>query len=249
MNLSRGRRHNSQWWQYAPVQIFVVMTIVAATMLAAGFYLGQSAAYSGMGLDPEVYHRMHEELPALRDQQTLLEGQLQIQTTRHEVDRAALELVRRQMANQDEQIAELQESLRFYRGLMSPDAVHQGLALRVPELVAQGSQPGRIGYRFVVQQVARRHELARGILQVEIYGSREGEQVAIALSDVAENVEAAGIPLRFRYFQSVEGEMLLPENFEPRGINMTASFSKPKKTQVSQQFEWQLQQGFTDVGK
>ena len=114
-----------------------VLTAVAVTgiLLAAGFYLGQRAAYSGMGINPEVYRELERAAPEATRQLQALEVKLDISDSRNEVDRAALELVRQEIATHDEQIFQLEESLTFYQSLMSPGDLAKGLVLRPIELM------------------------------------------------------------------------------------------------------------------
>ena len=63
-----------------------------------------------------------------------LERELEVSRTRREVDRAALEMVRKEIAAEQEQTLALEESLRFYQGLMAPEDIARGLVLRPIEL-------------------------------------------------------------------------------------------------------------------
>ncbi len=48
---------------------------------------------------------------------------------------------------------------------------------------------------------------------------------------------------------SGEGELELPEGFQPGSVNLVATASSPRKAEVRVQFPWQLQERFTHVGK
>lgn len=222
--------------------------LVLAMVLLAGFYLGHRAAYSGMGLDADTYRAMEQQLPQLESEIRRLEGELEVQLTRHEVDRQSLEMVRQEIASQKEQLATLEEGLRFYRSLMSPGEIAQGLSLRPLELVAL-DEPGHFAFRIVAQQEARKHNLLKGELSAEVVGVRDGEQVSYPMADLSDDVDGLDVPLRFRYFQSVEGELELPEGFEPKTVNLVARASSPRKAEVRAQFPWQIQERFTHVGK
>jgi hypothetical protein len=80
--------------------LVVVCTLAAALALAAGFYLGQRAALSGMGLDPARYRAMQQQLPAAREQVAALQAELDVRLTRHEVDKQALQMLRGDLAAQ-----------------------------------------------------------------------------------------------------------------------------------------------------
>ena len=226
----------------------IVVALLAALILALGFYLGQLAAYSGIGIDPAEYRQLRAEQPKAEAREQSLLAELAQLESRNTVDRAALELLRGDLAQQQSEIADLEEGLRFYRGLMAPGELAQGLSVREPELVAiDGSS--RVSFRIVAQQEARKHETLRGSLYVELLGLRDGEEVSYSLADLSDDVEKAVLPLRFRYFQATEGVLTLPEGFEPRFITINASATAPRKAEVREQFQWQLKEKFTHVGK
>ena len=223
-------------------------TLLLAVVLLAGFYLGQRAAYSGMGLDPQIYRAMQQDLVESEAVMAQLRAELDVQQARHEMDQQALELVRREIAAQKEQIAAQEEGLRFYKSLMAPGEIAQGLSLRPPELVAL-EEPGQFAFRIVAQQEARKHSLLKGDLSAVLNGELADQEVSYSLAALSDDLEPGKVPLRFRYFQSIEGELRLPEGFEPRSVDLVATATAPRKMEVREQFPWQLQEKFTHVGK
>lgn len=219
-----------------------------ALVLGLGVYLGLRGAYRSLGIDPGEYRQMRVALPEARARVAELERELDASRTRHEVDRAALEMLRQDLARQRQQIADLDEGLRFYRSLMAPGEIAQGVSLRGVELVAR-EPAGRFGYRLVVQQEARKHETVRGELRVSLQGELDGQPASFALSRLADDVEGATIDLRFRYFQAVEGELQLPEGFAPAAVEVVAELSSPRTLSLSERYPWLLQEKFTHVGK
>jgi hypothetical protein len=246
-----AHRHRSQSISYrrqrrrTTVLALVLFSVVVG---AAGFYLGQRSALSVMSIDPEVYHSMQLELPAARQELRGLRGDLQVQRTRHEVNRGALDMLRQDMAAHKVRTADLEEELLFYKSLIAPTDVASGLSVREPELVAH-AQAGKFSYRIVVQQEARKHELLKGKLEVEVFGVLGEEQVSYPLAQLSDDLDDAAMLLKFRYFQSLEGALSLPDGFQPEGLSVVASVSKPRKTEVREQFPWRLQERFTHVGK
>ena len=245
--LSRPHLSATDARRYRRVQV-VVATLLLAVVLLAGFYLGQRAAYSGMGLDPQVYRAMQEDLVESEAVMAQLRAELDVQQARHEMDQQALELVRREIAAQKEQIAAQEEGLRFYKSLMAPGEIAQGLSLRPPELVAL-EEPGQFAFRIVAQQEARKHSLLKGDLSAVLNGELADQEVSYSLAELSDDLEPGKVPLRFRYFQSIEGELRLPEGFEPRSVDLVATATAPRKMEVREQFPWQLQEKFTHVGK
>lgn len=229
-------------------RVLVAGVLLASLAGAAGFHLGQRALSGGADIEPAVVESLQSEVVAARQEVRSLQGSLDLERTRHEINRRALEMVRSEIASQKEQIADLEEGLRFYRELMAPGEVAAGLTLRTMEIVP-GEQPGRFAYRILVQQEARKHSLLEGELHVEVFGSLLNQELSYSLAELSDDVDRDAIALRFRYFQAIEGELTLPEGFEPIGIRLVASVSKPQKTEVREQFNWEAQEKFTHVGK
>ena len=165
------------------------------------------------------------------------------------MDRRALELVRKEMSAQKDQIVGLEEGLGFYRSLITPGEVTRtALVLRDVELVA-GDGPRNFLYQIVVQQESRKHELLKGRMSVVVFGTQGGERLEYSLVELGEDIEDEVFQLRFRYFQSIEGEINLPHGFEPQGLTVVASSRTPHRLEVREEFPWQLQERFTHVGK
>ncbi len=236
--------HVSRWLKDRRPIVILVITLVLALFLEAGFYLGQHAAYSGMGAKPKSYKAMQQELISVQNALRSRDDELAIQRTRHEVDRQALELVRKEMAGQNEELAGLQEGLAFYRSLMSPGEIAPGLSLRSFELTA-GDQPRQYAYRMVLQQEARKHDQLKGTLTAIVSGMADGKPVEYALGDISEDFDPG---LQFRYFQSIQGSLILPGGFEPGTVRIRARTVKPNAFDVSQEYPWRLKERFTHVG-
>jgi hypothetical protein len=237
----------------APGELLPWRFLVAGVLLvslagAAGFHLAQRELSGGLDAEPGVVESLQAEVVAARQEVRSLQGSLDLERTRHEINRRALEMVRSEIASQKEQIADLEEGLRFYRELMAPGDVAAGLSLRAIEIVS-GEQPGRFAYRILVQQEARKHALLKGELRVEVFGLQREREVSYSLADLSDDVDQDAIALQFRYFQAVEGELTLPEGFEPLGVSLVARASKPEKSEVREQFNWEVKERFTHVGR
>lgn len=228
--------------------VIIVAVLVLALVLEAGFYLGQHMAYNGMTVKPKAYREMQAELIAAQSALRSRDADLAIQATRQEVDRRALELVRQELASQREEIAGLVEALGFYRSLMSSGGVTQGLSLRGIELTA-GQQPRHYEYRIIVQQEARKHAQLEGTLTAAVTGMTRGEPAEYSITDLSSDFKGEAFALDFKYFQSIEGSLVLPEGFDPTGVVVHAKTAAPHAYEVREDYPWQLEERFTHVGK
>ena len=217
--------------------LLAVLAIVF--LLGLGYSLGQRGSPSELSQPaaPDVA----EELTALRDN-------FEAQRVQHQLDIATLEIVRKEIAVQQDQISRLEEGLQFYKSLMAPEEITQGLSLRKLELLAT-DEADRFVFRLVAQQEALKHTLLKGSLSVELFGDWDGDEVSYPLAKLSDDFEASTVALRFRYFQAIEGELKVPPGFEPRSFRVIAKARSPHSVEIREEFPWQVQERFTYVGK
>ncbi len=226
--------------------VLALASIVALTLLT-GMYLGRQAAYRSMKNLPQSKATLQAQLSTVRSALKVAQGDLQMQRTRHEVDSRALELLRREMAAENERTADLEEGLRFYRSMVVSEDMESGLSLRKPELVP-GKSAGSLAYRIFIQQKEREYEMVEGTLSVEVFGLKGHAEASYPLAALSQDFDQRAATLHFRYFQAIEGELALPTGFEPKGMTVVARASKPRETEVREQFPWELQERFINVG-
>jgi Family of unknown function (DUF6776) len=233
---------------YIGPKLLLALVLIFALTLLFGIYAGRQLAYNQIKVDPATAKSMLTEMSALREALRVTRGDLEVQRTLHEVDKRALELLRSEMAAEKERSANLEEGLSFYRSMVASEDPGTGLSLRKPEIVPAGT-PERFSYRFFVQQREREYEIVEGSLSVDVTGIQDEKEVRYPLSALSTGFNEKGATLHFRYFQAIEGEMVLPQGFEPKDIVLVARASKPRKSKVKKQFPWELQERFINVGK
>ena len=77
-----------------------------------------------------------------------------------------------------------------------------------------------------------------GVVAVNVIGLKNEEKEVIALRDLSDEIEDLGVKFRFRYFQDVEGSLVLPENFEPIEVQVVAQAEGRKSSQAERTFRW-----------
>ncbi|BFM10274.1 hypothetical protein R50072_04270 [Simiduia litorea] len=215
---------------------FVLLSVVAGLVYSSHWYgKTQALSYQEQALDE-------------RDQfeAALQERQIEAETLRQEVanlrlgskvDQAASEDVRNEVIALKAKIAELEEDIGFYRGLMSPSAESKGLTIGSLNVISTGVAR-HFNYKLVLQQLTSNHQLLTGSVTFTIVG-RQGElPMRLALKDVSSSVNDINIRLGFKYFQNVEGELVLPEGFEPNSIEIVAKVRGSSSTAIEKKFGW-----------
>ncbi len=152
------------------------------------------------------------------------------------VDRQALEEVQDTILNFRETIAQLEEDVLYYKQIMSPENNETGLMIGQLDLVNM-NDAGRVRYRLELRQVGNNDNIISGYANVNILGSQNRQEISMPLRSVAVDEDQLDIRLQFRYFQNIQGELLLPERFEPLGVQIIAVDEGNDET-VQKSFAW-----------
>jgi hypothetical protein len=215
----------------------LALLLLLVLVAASAYWLGGADTASDNRQLLEERDRAVQQLAAMSSKYRGASQGLTNSTVGAEIDRQALENVRGTVREHRQTIAERNEEISFYKGLMSPTDRERGLGIRSWELYSS-ADPRRFQFKLILQQLAVKHRLLRGNVAVELVGTLEGEVKKLSLHRVSAQIKEQQIDLRFKYFQYVEGELELPVGFVPERVDIVATASKPKAVQVEKQFGW-----------
>ena len=219
--------------------ITVLVSVVAASVVS-GFLYGYCQGLSAQGAVQDERDKLKAELSALRIQNTDLSRQVAILDRSSMVDQRATAEVQATIRNLREQLAQLQQDVVFYRQVVSSDTVDTGLVVGQMNIYGT-SDPGRFRYKLVMrQQDADGDSYLRGHVNVNLVGRRGDEQMIFALRDISDEQDQLDIRLGFKYFQTIEGELVLPAGFEPERIQIAAVATEPVGKSIDQYFSWMV---------
>lgn len=158
-----------------------------------------------------------------------------------EIDSLATEEVRQTVESLQSRIAQLNEEILFYKGVMAPNVGDRGL--RIERLDLQNTTaPNRYKYRLVLTQVVDKHDYVQGGVLINFKGLDGQSEKEFKLSDLDKTRQDA-IRFRFKYFQNINGELTLPQGFEPREVMIVAQPSGRNAQRLEKKFDWQLTGG------
>lgn len=221
----------------------ILLACVAVAALAV--YLSHQRGYArGMAKQESVLVelvRLEKALTVEQKRSRDLEQQVANFNLGAEVDRSANEGVRQEVIALKEEMAVLTEENSFYRGLMAPTKNQRGLAFGSVEL-SQTERPRVYNFKVVMQQLATSHRLLNGTLEYKVVGRAEGVDVVYSLGQLSSEVDADRIKLRFKYFQTIEGQLQLPEGFEPLRIELVAKSTGKDAVTVEKRFGWLVEE-------
>lgn len=229
-------------------RLFIVL-IIAALMLAGWslFEFGRfHAGYDVIDarMEQESLQTFVMELEAriveLREQNAILKRATQ-------VERKAYADVNTSLKMLQTEILELNEELAFYRGIVSPRDASRGLRLQRYTFVSNGQNRG-YRYKVVLTQVLKNDRLARGLVNFVFEGLYNSERKVLALADVTKPV-IKQLNYRFKYFQNLEGDILLPDGYEPLRVIIQILPRGRKQDMITSTFNWPVKERESDVGK
>lgn len=223
-----------QPWRTALNWVVIILIVVASS---AGFYFyGYGAGIQVSGDAREERDTLLIQMDDMNSQMSFLQQELINTEQASAVDRQALEEVQDTILNFRETIAQLEEDVLYYKQIMSPENNDTGLMIGQLDLVNM-NDAGRVRYRLELRQVGNNDNIISGYANVNILGSQDRQEISMPLRSVAVDENQLDIRLQFRYFQNIQGELLLPERFEPVGVQIIAVDEGNDET-VQKSFAW-----------
>jgi hypothetical protein len=204
--------------------------------------LGIGAAYfAGAYVTREKYQSMEANTGAQQTQTTIeLSRQLAQLRTNAEVDRQSMEDLRQLVMTQKAQISASERDLRVYKDLLSPSIKTNPLGISFGVFtVLPLKEAGHFNYSLTVQKLSAKETDFAGFLEFRIIGQQGNESLQLSLYQVSSQVTVPSIPLNFKYFQTLEGDMKLPSGFTPKSVELVVkTLDKKAVPLVVAELDW-----------
>jgi hypothetical protein len=229
-------RYHAPWRGRA----FTIGAVVCLLVLLVGmFELGRYR--SGYSKLAEMQHRreLAATIESLESENERLRQAVAAAELARDVDRKAYADVEKNLADLQAQVLKHREELTFYRGIVSPEDGIGGLRIQRFQVLPGGADQ-HYRLRLVLVQSMRQDAVVSGSVSIQIEGVRDNKPLELALAEAMGEPRAdAQLPFRFRYFQNLEQDIVLPPGFEPRAVNVEVRTSK--LSPVRESYPWQVQ--------
>jgi hypothetical protein len=153
-----------------------------------------------------------------------------------EIDATASKQVSEKLSQLNDEMLELKEELVFYRSLLSPEQMEPGLQILGIQMVKDGSS-NAYNYKIVLTQRHNGNQFATGSVNMQVNGVQSGREALLDLAEVAASSDNR-MSFRFKNFQSLEGKLVLPENFQPKDVLVNVSPTTRGIKQIERSYEW-----------
>lgn len=170
---------------------------------------------------------------ALAAQLSELKGRNAVLQRSDDVSRSANLELQREMSARDEQIATLRKDVAFYERLVSGTAGREGLGIHAAQL--SHGQEGLARYNVTLTQTLRRTPRTKGTMTLAIEGVRDGGLVSLSWDALHQAEDVPPQPFEFRYFQRLEGELVIPADVKPSRLRIELT-SDGKR--INRSFDW-----------
>lgn len=213
----------------------VVPLVVAGLGAWFAYEQGQRSA----GLDAPALVRERREQTAkvvrLETENARLNARVAELEMARRLDRDAYGQVERTLGDLQSKLSRQGDDLAFYRSIVSPADGVQGLRIQRFE-VAQGAQPREYVLRLTLIQSMRHESLAAGLADLIVHGTEGNRPAQYAVGELLGRPRAR-LPFSFRYFQTVEQAVTLPEGFQAFEAEVVVRSSK-LPAPIRQNFPW-----------
>jgi hypothetical protein len=224
---------------YNPTRRRLLQLLSIVVVLAFGW-----GTYTlGLKIRGQQWELVNRELDVLKarvvqleDQRTGLLKQLAQSQQATEVELQASKVVKQNLTRLEGRIMKLNEEVSFYKSIVSPSQTKR--ALFIQEFRISASEGTRkYNYKLVLTQVRSNNRVARGEVNLNIAGEKAGKQMTLSLSELSAQ-ESDRLSFSFKYFQSLEGDLMFPVGFNPSKLNIIVTPKTRKLDTIEKSYAW-----------
>jgi hypothetical protein len=215
---------------------------LASTLLAilagwVGYGLGQRSAGHDAAAEAEKRAVVQDQVEKLEFDNKRLHAKVGELEMARRLDRDAYGQVEATLGDLQSQLARQGDDLAFYRSIVSPVDGIQGLRIQRFE-VLPGDEPRQVRLKLTLVQAMRHESIVAGLAQITLIGTKDAVPARFSVGELLGKPRAE-LPFSFRYFQTIEQAVVLPEGFEPFEADVRVNSSK-LRAPVQQAFAWKV---------
>ncbi|WJG08919.1 DUF6776 family protein [Aliiglaciecola sp. LCG003] len=223
---------------WSAFKFYTLLLIVIAVVAYLAFHYGNTHYTQ----QQQKINTLGQTVQNLSADNQRLTTQLNILGVEIEVQRLAAQKSQETITNGLNREAQLRQELLFYQRVMAPELQQEGFIIEAFELKKSLSDNA---YRFelVLMQQEKIKNLVKGTIEVTIVGSENGKPQQYNLADLLTH-SSVGLNFSFKYFQILEGELIVPKSFSPEKVQVKAQVYqfKRKRGELEKSFDWNIDQ-------
>lgn len=206
--------------------------LALAALVAAALLLGLWGAWRSFAPQPA---NAREQLRAQAEKIAALEQQNATLARSDQISRQANADLQATLAERDEEVAGLRADIAFYERFVGATGQRRGLAVHDLQLKPQ-ADPQLWHFVATLTQNLNRGAINSGRLQLAVEVTDGRSMRRLDWSVLRQQAGAAEVAYSFRYFQQVEGDIVLPRGVKP--VRVIARLLPASGAAVEQSFTW-----------
>ena len=217
------------------LQTVLVVVVIAASAYLLFFYQPGGGSVDGSPGLLASRRAMRDQIAELLATRDTLERRIAILERDRQVERKAYQDVERHLVDLQDEILGLREEVAFYEAIVSSPATKH-LSIQTLSLTRAGS--GNVWrFQVVLTRNTKSDNVLAGSIELAVQGEQEGETRRLPLSELT--VDRVGaLSFQFRYFQRLEGRLILPAGFVPQRVVVQATEDGASGPPVERSFDW-----------
>ncbi len=214
----------------------MLLLFLIVTCLFCGYRLGNFFH----GYQQQTIAQQQQRLESLYTKQVEQVRRINTLEVELEVERLANQRSQKLLKDIEQQHFQVKKELAFYEKVMAPEKQADGLVI---DNVVISPTASPYHYRFQVALVQQRvkKRYAKGYIEFTLTGSLDDKPHKLALEKIS-SIKKDDLHFSFQYFQIIEGEFTLPENFKPEQLLLSAVLPKgkwQKYHRIDENYLWQ----------
>lgn len=168
-----------------------------------------------------------------------LSRELNILGVELEVQRLAAQQSQIKIQQGLERELQLKQDLQFYQKVMAPELQQDGFLIEAFE-VKKSLSDHAYRYELVLMQQDKIKNVVKGTITITLIGSQGGSPQQYDFATLLTE-QSQALTFSFKYFQTLQGEVILPEGFYPEQVQVNAQvfqFNR-KRGALDKTFQWQ----------
>ena len=221
------------------LQWLALVGAVLLVLLCSAFAYHRGQVSAGVDAAALVLERREASTRAARleEENARLNAKVAELEMARQLDREAYGQVAKALGDLQSQLSRQGDDLAFYRSIVSPADGVQGLRIHRFE-VQPGSTAGEYLLKLTLIQAMRHESVAAGLAQLVIHGMQGDRPARHTVGELLGRPQAQ-LPFSFRYFQTIEQAVALPEGFQAFEVEVQVRSGK-LRSPMQQSFPWKV---------
>ena len=217
-----------------------VLVLILSLSTIASFFIGKYRAQVQWQSAIQALNNLESEHAAALFENSRLKESLEFEKAKSKRDlqikRKAYDEIAQTLANTSKEVANLNENVRFYESIIEGDDNKQGLQIKTVSLDEDGTA-GHYRYKIIIVNGKYGKNKTKGKLAIELEGMKAGKLSTLKIPVEKSDTSAS---LLFKYFQRVEGVIIVPDGYKPQRIHVTAKLTGGKPEKQEKWYNWDI---------